>query len=218
MSRLRKIEIPDKLWSKFVLNWEKEFDHIFWGKINKFANNRSLIIECCCGKGEFLVEKARSSPSQKFIGIDYDSDVLTRAVKLTNQNNCKNIIYLYNDIRKIFKNFYFPLKSKLDKIYINFPDPWPKKRHWKRRVIQTVLLKDIHKVMNKNTALHIVTDHDEYVQWIKNHLSELKNLFRPVYNNWYTTKIDNLEKTTYMEKAVKKGNTIYQFIVKKSLT
>ena len=215
MSRLRTINIAENLWNKYVIDWEKEFGNIFWSKIDNFVGNNSYTIECCCGKGEFLVEKAGNFPSHKFIGIDYDYDVLARAVKHTDKNNLKNIIYLYNDVNNIFKNFNKNLSFSLDKIYINFPDPWPKKRHWKRRVIQTSLLINIYKLMHRNTQLHIVTDHDGYARWIKNHLKKLDNLFKPKYTDWYTTDINNLEPTTYMKKAIQKDHTINQFIVEK---
>src|SRR6056297_2439493 len=113
MSRLRTIEIPDKLWNRYVIDWEKEFSSIFWSKINNFIGNNRYIIECCCGKGEFLVEKAGDFPSYKFIGIDYDYDVITRAVKYTDENNLNNILYLYNNINYIFKNFNLAFSSKL---------------------------------------------------------------------------------------------------------
>jgi len=214
MSRLKKIDLSQNKWERYTLQWEYLSHELFWGKIRKFIDNSDLIIECCCGTGDFISEKSSENRNKKYIGIDYSYTVLQRAVKKSYKQNLDNVKFIYNDINKIFSDFDKSLKNNLKKIYINFPDPWPKRKHWKRRVIQTDFLNKIYNIMNDSTKLIIITDHDDYAKWIVKKLDKLSNKFSSKNKNWYTLKQD-LTESSYYKKAMKKNNNIYYFEVLK---
>jgi len=214
MSRLKKIDLSQNKWERYTLQWEYLSHELFWGKIRKFIDNSDLIIECCCGTGDFISEKSSENRNKKYIGIDYSYTVLQRAVKKSYKQNLDNVKFIYNDINKIFSDFDKSLKNNLKKIYINFPDPWPKRKHWKRRVIQTDFLIKIYNIMSNSTKLIIITDHDGYAKWIVKKLDKLSNKFSSKNKNWYTLKQD-LTESSYYKKAMKKNNNIYYFEVLK---
>src|SRR6056297_725169 len=185
MSRLKKIDLSQNKWERYTLQWEYLSHELFWGKIRKFIDNSDLIIECCCGTGDFISEKSSENRNKKYIGIDYSYTVLQRAVKKSYKQNLDNVKFIYNDINKIFSDFDKSLKNNLKKIYINFPDPWPKRKHWKRRVIQTDFLNKIY------------------------------NIFSSKNKNWYTLKQDLTESSYYKKAMKKNNNIYYFEVLKK---
>lgn len=212
-TRLRNIKLDEKIWEKFTIKFEKENNNDEEKKrFLDFTKGKSVILECCCGKGEFLKEEALKHPQKMFIGIDYAYPVLQRAVKRIFNEGLENVLFLYNaveDVLPLFKNI------ELERIYVNFSDPWPKKRHWKRRVINEVFLKNILTVMGKNTELIVVTDHPGYAEWIEEHFENLKEYFIPIYDNWFVNELDEFAESDYMLKGFKKGYKINYFCVKK---
>ena len=136
-----------------------------------FKKYKHIVVEFCCGTGEFLVHTASDlasdfpSPDVLFIGVDYTYPCVTRAISLANQNrknqsessNTQNNILFYHgsaeDFLWDFQNFQFK------EIMINFPDPWPKKKHLKRRIINHDFLKRLNKNAIKSST-HILTATD----------------------------------------------------------
>ena len=101
------------------------------GKWNElFENNNPIEIEIGTGKGKFIIEKAKQYPNINFIGIEKYDSPLVNAVKLLNGIELNNLKLICFDALKIDEIF----DKEIDKIYLNFSDPWPKKRHEKRRL------------------------------------------------------------------------------------
>ena len=102
-------------------------------------------------------------------------------------------------------------------IWIFFPDPWPKKRHWKRRLINENFLKKIYNFLDNNGEIYIVTDSITYSRYIFNVIFENKNLYKFInLNKTYLTLKDyhNIE-TKYYKKAIISGRNPILFILKK---
>ena len=105
-----------------------------WNKV--FNNDNNIEIEIGMGKGKFIIEKAIQNPNVNFIGIEkYDSPLVSAVKKLEELelNNLRLVCIDALGIEEIFDH-------EIDKIYLNFSDPWPKKRHVKRRLTSSVFL------------------------------------------------------------------------------
>lgn len=133
--------------------------------------DQPLHLEIGCGKGTFLVEQAGLAPDANFLGIEwarefavYSADRIRRRRAAGTHRN----IRILNADAIPFLRWRVPTGS-ISEIHLYFSDPWPKKRHWKKRVIQDAFLADAHRVLAPRGMLHVVTDHDELWAWNLEH-------------------------------------------------
>ena len=104
-------------------------DHIgLWNQV--FENNNPIHIEIGMGKGKFLIENAKRFPGINFIGIEKYDSIIIRAIQKLENENLNNIKIIRMDASKIDEVF----SKEVEQIYLNFSDPWPKKRHENRRL------------------------------------------------------------------------------------
>ena len=100
-----------------------------WSEV--FENDRPIHIEIGMGKGKFIMGMAQAHPDINYIGIEKYSTVLLRAIQKMEENELPNVVFIRMDAEDICEVFD---KEEIDKIYLNFSDPWPKDRHAKRRL------------------------------------------------------------------------------------
>ena len=133
--RLRNVknarEIVDN--SPFVVHEPKEFK----GKYNEvFGNNNPIELEIGMGKGNFIIDKAMKNPDINFIGVERYESVLCRALEKLEDKQLPNVKIICIDAIELDEVF----DKEISTIYLNFSDPWPKKRHAKRRLTSHVFL------------------------------------------------------------------------------
>ena len=122
-----------------------------------FSNENPIHIEIGMGKGNFILNMALNNPDINFIGIEKYSSVASIAIKKISPYNLPNLKIIINDV----SNLEELLKNKVDVIYLNFSDPWPKLRHEKRRLTSKNFL-DLYAKLFKNHQLIIQkTDNDD---------------------------------------------------------
>lgn len=120
---------------------------------NIFTNNYPLHIEIGCGKGSFIIEKAKQNPNINFIGIEKYESVLVRALQKLDDIP-SNLRFMCIDAKTLPQYF----NNNIDTIYLNFSDPWPKTRHAKRRLTSPIFLEIYNKISNKNINIKMKTD------------------------------------------------------------
>lgn len=126
------------------------------GKWNELFNNINLIhLEIGMGKGQFLIEKARKNPTVNYIGIEVSATVSLKAAKKINKANLINIHIINIDAIKLDE--YFD-KFEVNKIYLNFSDPWPKNKHDKRRLTYYKFLEKYDFVLDQEGEIEFKTD------------------------------------------------------------
>ena len=178
------------------------------GKWNElFENNNPIEIEIGTGKGKFIIEKAKQYPNINFIGIEKYDSPLVNAVKLLeniNINNLKLICFDALNINEVFD-------KEIDKIYLNFSDPWPKKRHEKRRLTSKQFLDKYDKLFKNEKRIQMKTDNDDLYEYSL--LSFEENGYEIIKTD--TNYIDTIT-TEYEDKFIGKGKNInYIYVVKK---
>ena len=124
---------------------------------------------------------------------------------LIKKNNLNNIFVFHGDAIEIVEKF-FPDNS-LDHIYIFFPDPWPKRKHYKRRIINLYSIDMLFSKLKKNGKFHFTTDHINYAYSVRNVLSKLLKKSISFSNNRGLRPI-----TSYEKKAYKKNNLVFDLI------
>lgn len=120
-----------------------------------FEREAPLHVELGTGKGDFISQLAERNPDINYIGIEAQQDVLYSAAKKIAEKELKNVRLLVFDINNIEKIFG---EEEVDRFYINFCDPWPKKRHAKRRLTHVGFLEKYRRLLKKPGELHFKTD------------------------------------------------------------
>ncbi|MDH3583235.1 MAG: tRNA (guanosine(46)-N7)-methyltransferase TrmB [Phycisphaerae bacterium] len=124
-----------------------------------------LELEIGSGKGTFLVQEAARRPDINFLGIEYARAYWLYAADRARRHHLSSLRLLHYDA-KVLVTWYAP-DQVFSQVHIYFPDPWPKSRHHKRRLIQVDFLSELHRVLAPQGRVHVVTDHDGYFQWIE---------------------------------------------------
>lgn len=122
---------------------------------SRFGNDNPVRIEIGMGKGRFIHDLAEQNPDVNYIGIEKYSAVLLRAVQKMEEAEKPNLIFLRMDAEDICKVF---AEGEIDRIYLNFSDPWPKDRHAKRRLPSRQFLARYDKILKKDGCIEFKTD------------------------------------------------------------
>ena len=175
--------------------------------INNLDLKKKLILEIGIGMGENLIYMSKKNTQTNIIGVDPFMNGMVNVSDYSINNNIKNI-YLYPFVFQKFLNKF--KKLRFNEIYVLFPDPWPKKRHQKRRLFDENFLRLISKKGNKNSKIFFKTDSYNYYEQVYNIIIKFKKreLIRDFYHN-LNTKI----KTKYHQKAIKNESKIYSLII-----
>lgn len=129
-----------------------------------------LEVDIGCGKGRFLVARAQSHPDTCFLGIDKRMIRVRKAAGKVLRAGLSNVRLLCADARMVVGNLLG--SESVDCYYLFFPDPWPKRRHHRRRLFDRAFADALAATMAKNGELHIITDHHEYFKIMQDILSE----------------------------------------------
>ena len=203
--RLKHIKDADKIisLSPYIISNPKEYKGK-WKSL--FNNNNNIEIEIGTGKGKFIINKAISNPNINYIGIEkYDSPLVSAVKKLSDTDipNLKLLCFDAYDINEIFDH-------EIDKIYLNFSDPWPKKRHEKRRLTSKVFLDKYESLFKDSKRIEMKTDNDLY-EYSMN--SFIDNGYEVIKTD--TNYFDDY-RTEYEDKFISLGKNInYVYVVKK---
>jgi len=124
-----------------------------------FGNDRPLVLELACGKGEYTVNLARLFPERNFIGIDYKGNRIWRGAKTALEENIPNAGFLRIQIETI-TDYFAP--GEIDEIWITFPDPQPQKGREKKRLTHPGFLEKYSRLLKGNGIMHLKTDNDGF--------------------------------------------------------
>lgn len=137
-----------------------------------FGNKNPIYIEIGMGKGRFLLSMAKAHPDINFVGIERYSSVLLRAIeKFDTEEFCelKNVRFVCMDARNVEDVF---AQDEVNRIYLNFSDPWPKARHARRRLTSVEFLARYEKILCEGGLLEFKTDNTELFRFSLEQLEE----------------------------------------------
>lgn len=132
-------------------------------------------IEIGSGKGTFLINQAPLQTAVNFLGIEYAAEFYRYAADRVRRHSLNNVRILYTNANEFIK--FWCADQITSVIHLYFSDPWPKKRHHKRRVIQDQSLIDFHRILKPDGELRIVTDHPDLWEWYEDHARRNEHLF-----------------------------------------
>ena len=176
-----------------------------------FGNDHPVYVEIGMGKGRFLMDMARLYPKINFIGIEKYSSVLLRAVQKLEEEELPNVRLIRMDAEDLENVF---AQGELDRIYLNFSDPWPKSRHAKRRLTSTEFLSRYEKVLPPQGLVEFKTDNTPLFDFSLEQVKEAGWTLQAFTYDLHHNKELNKENimTEYEEKFSSKGNPINKLI------
>lgn len=179
-----------------------------------FGNDHPIRIEVGMGKGRFIYQLAKLNPDVNYIGIEKYSSVLLRALQKMESEPLSNLFFIRMDAEEIAEVFG---KEEIDRIYLNFSDPWPKDRHAKRRLPSSEFLKRYDSFLKKDGILEFKTDNRDLFDFALGELDDAGwEAVQVTFDLHHDQEMSagNIM-TEYEEKFSALGNPIYKYIIKR---
>ena len=198
----------------------KEIYTQFNSSIEKYQYQESLgdsnkILDIGSGYGEVSIYLSDIKPNHKIIACDKYFDGHLNLLKQINANKINNIFIYNGSVYDFLQNL--KLNKLFESIWIMFPDPWPKKKHLKRRLINKNFLLFISNYLKKDGRIYIASDVQNYILQILSSIFDCKHIFHweNQYNQYYDYKDYFIPETKYFKKAIKSGRKPYFIILKR---
>ncbi len=179
-----------------------------------FGSDAPLHVEIGMGKGRFLMDMARLHPEISYIGIEKYSSVLLRAIQKMQEDPLPNVKFIRMDAEEIEAVFG---EGEVDRIYLNFSDPWPKDRHAKRRLESRQFLKRYDRILKKGGQIEFKTDNRELFAFALEELPEAGWRAKAVTWDLHGDPAMNEGNvmTEYEERFSSLGNPICKYIIER---
>ena len=178
----------------------------YWG------NDKEIHIEVGMGKGKFMMGMAKAHPEVNYIGIEMYSSVLYRAVQKLELEPLDNLKYLLLDAKDIANVFD---QGEVDRIYLNFSDPWPKDRHAKRRLPSRQFLARFDQILKEGGVIEFKTDNKDLFAFAEEEVEpagwKILEITYDLHND--EKMVEGNIMTEYEEKFSSMGNPIYKYII-----
>lgn len=209
--RLRNVKNKEQIInsSSYLIKYPKEYKgkwQIF------FANGNPIYLEIGMGKGDFIIENAKKYPNINFIGIEKYDSVIVRALQKLENEDLINLKLIRIDAKFLDELFF----HEIDRIYLNFSDPWPKKRHTERRLTSHTFLRKYDSVLKKEKKLYIKTDNTSLFEFSLESLTQYGYFIDKVSLDLHNSDVKDNIMTEYEKKFVEDNMKIYYLVVKKN--
>lgn len=195
--------------SDFVIH-EPETRKGKWKEV--FENKNPIRIEIGMGKGRFIHTLAKLNPEINYVGIEKYSSVLLRAIQKMEEEPLPNLCFIRMDAEDITEVF---AEDEVDRIYLNFSDPWPKDRHAKRRLPSAEFLNRYNRILKKDGKLEFKTDNRELFDFAVEQLPEAGWQADVITYDLHADEklMEGNVMTEYEEKFSSIGNPICKYII-----
>ena len=171
--RLRGVRITpaqqiarDTLWAKFGI----EFQESLLDLSASFEKSQPVVMEIGYGMGEATWQIAKANPNTNYLGVEVHMPGVGKLMAKLNEYELTNVKLIERDVLEVFH--YMIADGVLDGVHLYFPDPWPKKRHFKRRIVNQRFISEVAQKLMPGGYLHIATDWVPYAEWITEQFNE----------------------------------------------
>ena len=197
-------ENDERLMNEFLpkveIKLNDDFDKVF-------NNNNKIHFEIGFGFGESILQRAIKNPDINYIGCEAYIKGVANLLSGIENNNVKNLRVFHGDARLLLESI---KNNSIDKVFVLFPDPWPKKKQNKRRIINEEFLDLLYDKLKSGGELFFASDILNYVEWTIEKVENTKK-FNKKFNNLDNCKVEPSWwiKTKYQTKAIKEGRESY---------
>ncbi len=209
------MRIRTKKWSRpyLVKNSDKYLskDNIEEELLKNALEHERIFLEIGTGKGDFIVKLAKENPDIFFIGVEKNVTVAAIALRKVINEELDNVLIAIYDIEKLFPSLE---DGKFERIYLNFSDPWPKKRHEKRRLTYPTFIKEYYRLLKDDGKVCLKTDNLNFFTYSLGNFRTYK--WKIPYTSYtYNGKAELDAPTEYEINFRKDGIKIKRFIAQK---
>ena len=196
----------NELWHDYGVDLnEKKLD------FNKlFLSKNNVTLEVGFGNGDSLLEMAIDQPNQNFLGIEVYEAGVVRLINEANKNKLSNLKIIKDDAVEVLKNNI--LDNSISHFQLFFPDPWHKKKHHKRRIVQISFLDLLSNKLKKDGIVHIATDWENYAEHIMELLESHSHFKNCAGDHMYSLRPKNRPLTKFENRGQKLGHGVWDII------
>ena len=196
--------------NEFLSNYELKLEDGPWNFEHIFGRNADTVVEIGFGMGASLVEMAKNNPQTNFIGIEVHRPGVGSLVADIHELALDNVRVVIGDAVDIFTNNIS--ESNLAGVHIFFPDPWPKKKHHKRRLVQPDFVSLIAKKMKAGGYLHCATDWEDYAQHMLTVLNSSTLIVNKDDNGGYYPRPESRPVTKFEKRGIRLGHGVWDLL------
>jgi tRNA (guanine-N7-)-methyltransferase len=196
----------DCLWPAYGLNPEKPISNLH----DLFGRRAPITLEIGFGMGDSLMEQAKGQPDTDFIGIEVHRPGVGHLLASLAHEGLSNVRVFCADAVEVLHN-YIPDQS-LKTVQIFFPDPWPKKRHHKRRLIQTNLVELLAQKLKVGGRLHLATDWENYADHIVEVMQQLPQFQNTATEGPYVARPQSRPLTKFEQRGKRLGHSVWDLV------
>lgn len=172
-----------------------------------FGAHRPLALEIGCGIGDFIVRTAADIPDMNFIALDYYNKGCDSTCRRLERHGVTNVRVIRIEARQFIAERL--KKGSLSALYINCPDPWPKKRHRKRRLVNRQFVEFIRDYLAPGGSLYFATDFDDYGIDVAGTMPAIEGFENALAPDLYRHHLEGYHLSKYMQRFLAEGKQIY---------
>lgn len=201
------MRVKHKPWAKDYIKEQKDFflSEEDLNNGNPFDNDNPIHLELGMGKGQFIMGLAKQNPDINYIGVELQASAQVMAGKKLEEEPLENVRLYNQDVAKLLEHEFWI--GSIDRIYLNFSDPWPKNRHAKRRLTSDRFTPIYDKLLSANGSIHQKTDSKSLFESSIMSLTQNGYEIVDIELDMHNSDRPNIE-TEYEQKFSKKGFTI----------
>ena len=208
------MRLRHKKWTDSVLNENKDISS-FLEELDLEKLNKSNSIEVGCGLGGFILSLIKDNPNKFFLGVEINKNAFASCVKKLSsiKEEYTNFYIVNSPIEKLFEKLN---DNQFDNIYINFPDPWPRKREHKRRLTYPTRLTEYNRILKKEGTIYFRSDNIDLFNDSVEYFKQSKLFDIKIISPFYVEKESIIPTTEYEQKFRSLGVKINLLIARKS--
>lgn len=178
-----------------------------------FQREAPLKVEICSGKDEFIIRMAELEPQTNFVGIERSIPISGKLMSKVKRSGVTNVRVIREDAHLGFADCF--KEEQIQKIFINFPDPWPKRRHHKRRLINPQFTQRMIDCLKPNGEIQFASDHRDYAYWALRHFEQNKQLENVYGKGELRYELEGYPPTIFMKKYIPEGRKFHFLLFQK---
>lgn len=200
----------DTLWPAWGIGYHEQL----LDPVDLFGNSHPVYLEIGFGNGESLATMAQRHPERNYIGVEVHRPGVGHLLLKLDEYDCRNVRVIRHDAIEVIANM-LP-DASLDGVYLFFPDPWHKKRHHKRRILQPTLLAQLARVIRPGGLFHAATDWQDYAEHMMQTLSEEALGFEnTVSRGEFVPRPDERPLTRFEQRGQRLGHGVWDLIFRR---
>ncbi len=199
----------ENLWPRYGIEPDTAID-----PVALFGRSAPLHLEIGFGMGHALFELASTHPEEDYIGIEVHRPGVGRLLDEMEKNGTHNIRLLKHDAVEVLQQ-QLP-ECCLDTVMLFFPDPWHKKRHHKRRIVQPEFIQSVRRCLKPGGLFHLATDWEEYAEWMMEMLGRAEGFRNRVATGAFAPRPATRPVTRFEQRGLRLGHGVWDLLFEKT--